>query len=119
MKPEVKAQWVAALRSGEYKQGRTQLHTEDGCFCCLGVLCDLGVKTGALEPPTLSRGLLASYGYGRERSHYKLPLEIREWAGLPEYPGVTLAGENRDLAGINDFDRKPFSEIADLIEAQL
>lgn len=37
--PEVKAKWCAALRSGNYEQGRGLLHDEsDNTFCCLGVL---------------------------------------------------------------------------------
>lgn len=40
--PELKAQWVAALRSGEYKQGHGELRTNGGTrYCCLGVLTDL------------------------------------------------------------------------------
>lgn len=48
MNPTVKAAWIAALRSGEYKQGygklRTNYSTEKE-YCCLGVLCDLYIKT--------------------------------------------------------------------------
>jgi hypothetical protein len=40
MNPEVKARWVAALRSGEYLQGTSTLRIGDQ-FCCLGVLCDI------------------------------------------------------------------------------
>ncbi len=42
MDPELKKKWVAALRSGEYKQGRNRLHRKvDNSFCCLGVLCEV------------------------------------------------------------------------------
>ena len=42
MDPELKAKWIAALRSGEYKQGKNRLHSnEDNSFCCLGVLCEV------------------------------------------------------------------------------
>lgn len=34
--PEFKAKWVAALRSGEYKQCKGALHLNGG-HCCLGV----------------------------------------------------------------------------------
>ena len=34
------AEWIAALRSGKYKQGR-QLLCNEGRFCCLGVLADI------------------------------------------------------------------------------
>lgn len=35
---DIKQKWVDALRSGEYKQGQGYLKTEDGGYCCLGVL---------------------------------------------------------------------------------
>jgi hypothetical protein len=46
---KLKTKWVAALRSGKYKQGRSQLkqtrNTDNGdpvtTFCCLGVLKDI------------------------------------------------------------------------------
>lgn len=42
--PEIKASWVKALRSGEYKQGKRALCkvNSDGVesFCCLGVLAN-------------------------------------------------------------------------------
>ncbi len=45
MDEQIKKQWVEALRSGRYKQGREYLRTElsDGSYsyCCLGVLCDI------------------------------------------------------------------------------
>ena len=44
MNPEIKEEWLAALRSGEYEQGQCQLRTEDNAFCCLGVLSDIMTK---------------------------------------------------------------------------
>jgi hypothetical protein len=44
MDQEIKQQWVDALRSGEYSQGRYWLrhgNRENSNHCCLGVLCDL------------------------------------------------------------------------------
>lgn len=38
MDAKLKADWVAALRSGEYRQTKHQLQ-DSGGFCCLGVLC--------------------------------------------------------------------------------
>lgn len=40
MDPELKAKWVAALRSGDYRQCRRVLHNGHG-YCCLGVLSRL------------------------------------------------------------------------------
>lgn len=39
MDPEIKAKWVAALRSGEYKQCKFFLEDVQGRNCCIGVLC--------------------------------------------------------------------------------
>ncbi|MEK6860522.1 MAG: hypothetical protein AABY07_00995 [Nanoarchaeota archaeon] len=39
MNPELKQNWVDALRSNRYEQGNLYL-TNRGMFCCLGVLCD-------------------------------------------------------------------------------
>lgn len=44
MNKELKQKWVAALRSGEYKQGKGKLlYHENGetSYCCLGVLCEV------------------------------------------------------------------------------
>jgi hypothetical protein len=38
MPKEMKRKWITALRSGEYKQGTGALKTDDGRYCCLGVL---------------------------------------------------------------------------------
>lgn len=73
--PKVKADWIAALRSGDYKQGRQALksiYVSHEPFdepsriehCCLGVFCELdpdvkfdgpsaymdGIRSGALIP---------------------------------------------------------------------
>jgi hypothetical protein len=41
MDSKLKADWIAALRSGKYRQGRHELITEKGAMCCLGVLCSV------------------------------------------------------------------------------
>jgi len=49
MDQELKTKWVAALRSGDYKQGNGYLHKIewDGSesFCCVGVLCKIASET--------------------------------------------------------------------------
>lgn len=37
---EIKKKWMAALRSGKFKQGKHFLHKSEE-FCCLGVLCEI------------------------------------------------------------------------------
>lgn len=34
-------EWVAALRSGKYKQGNRYLRSHNDTYCCLGVLLDI------------------------------------------------------------------------------
>jgi len=47
-KIDLMKRWIAALRSGEYKQGRGQL-VDNGKYCCLGVLCDISKKQFKLK----------------------------------------------------------------------
>jgi hypothetical protein len=41
MKQELKEKWIAALRSGKYKQGQGLLRSANDRYCCLGVLCEV------------------------------------------------------------------------------
>ena len=64
MDAHLKAKWVEALRSGEYKQARLMLE-DDGRFCCLGVLCKVaGLDTGD-SGPTYRRLDKITGGYGQ------------------------------------------------------
>jgi hypothetical protein len=38
---QIRNQWVAALRSGEYKQGKHLLRSTGDRYCCFGVLCEV------------------------------------------------------------------------------
>ena len=83
LKPEIKAKWVAALRSGEYAQyaGGLRINPTNrpAGFCCLGVLCDLHAKEGLGEWENLVYAPAAKAG----RSGY-LPAEVVQWAVVPE-----------------------------------
>lgn len=121
MNAQIKAEWIAALRSGEYPQDKGMLHGDIG-YCCLGVLCDLHAKsTGGTWGD--------DYTYLGEQNG--LPIEVQKWAGLDRtFP---LVGD-QSLAVLNDgvegWDEEeecdveyepslPFTEIADLIEQHL
>lgn len=123
MDEQIKEQWVKALRSGDYKQGKTRLETDEG-FCCLGVLCDLAVKAGIIErrPTAAIRGGVASYGVeGLTREISVLPRLVVDWAGLIDCnPLVRINGHYyHALSHMNDIEGSSFLEIADLIEEQL
>jgi hypothetical protein len=119
MDPNIKQQWVAALRSGEYKQGMGALNL-GGKMCCLGVLCDLAVKAGAevsvmTEPDEVGYTTYDSRGAG-------LPYSVQHWAGVGSAdPGVVSAVDDDgdeyeySLADLND-DGVSFDQIADLID---
>lgn len=111
MNPEIRAQWTDALRSGRYKQGNGYLHRGDDSYCCLGVLCDLAVKAGAITAPA---NLLDAWTYDGYPDY--LPESVRDWAGLTSgNPVVRRNGLAMLLANVND-DDVPFAEIADLID---
>jgi hypothetical protein len=84
MNPEIKEQWVRALRSGQYTQGKDALkisYAGKDSYCCLGVLCDIAVKSGAVdEPVKLADGW--AYGDDHDSSWSSLPRKVVEWAGL-------------------------------------
>lgn len=107
MNPEIKARWVAALRSGEYQQTRKNLRDENG-FCCLGVLCDLHAReTGT----GWDKGLEGDYIYNGTSTF--LPYVVAYWAGLENAHPVTAGGVS--LADLNDTGHD-FNFIADVIE---
>jgi hypothetical protein len=116
MREQVKADWIAALRSGVYEQGEGKLRTRQGRFCCLGVLCDRYLAaTGLGGWIKNSEGDLyfEAFGQGREGSYP--PMAVAKWAGLtyanPKAGGDTLAFQNDHGAS--------FDVIAKLIEKYL
>jgi hypothetical protein len=132
MKPEIKALWLDALRSGEYEQGRNKLHTWDDegveRFCCLGVLCDLAVQNG-VEIPIVEDDDDKMYCYDTEVEF--LPEAVMEWSGLwsndgdyefegdPNAFGTSTNGSVRGkLSHLNDSGAS-FSDIANEIEQWL
>ncbi len=92
-----KDQWLAALRSGEYRQGSGDLH-KDGRFCCLGVYAH--AVHGCIP---------SSMSYMASLSGY---LEIYD---LGEGFGQSVQAE---LAAMND-NGQSFAQIADFIEANI
>ena len=94
MNAEIKQQWVEALRSGEYKQGKDYLR-RDGEYCCLGVLCDLHAQATGYRWDQNTR----SNTY-RNADLYA-PDEVLDWAGLTDQQGRVLATLNDGNANFN------------------
>jgi hypothetical protein len=111
MNPEVKQKWIAALRSGKYKQGTSWLRTNKG-YCCLGVLSDL------LGASWESKGANEN-GF----SVYSCSIAGSSTTGMLSQPAKEasyLAKKAEDmLARMNDDLGKSFNEIADWIEENL
>lgn len=135
MLPEIKAQWVAALRSGEFLRGQGYLTrvNADGSEqdCCLGVLCKLAIKAG-IPVEVVNEATWKLYdGEAATPS-----LAVSAWAmgavsdslhyvGVSFNPMVEYDGNRFSVAELNDgaFDESgkglDFNQIADLIDAQL
>jgi hypothetical protein len=122
---DVITRWVAALRSGEYKQGKGTLRPAENKYCCWGVLCDLHRQ---IVQPSLGRWERLStvahcFVY---LGDYVMPSPIvLEWAGLnaiplipdnlmPMMPKGVVAKPLFDSLNDAGFD---FLTIADIIEA--
>jgi hypothetical protein len=115
MNKEIKQQWIAALTSGKYKQGKGQLRDKDNNFCCLGVLCNLHAK----EHPEIAAMQISRGEYMGEVSW--LPDEVIEWSGLDSPNGVytrnayASSEDVQTLAADNDCGYS-FRKIAKIIE---
>jgi hypothetical protein len=126
MNPEIKADWVAELRSGKHQQAYGNLKDDQGAMCCLGVLAECAVRAGVIgSPRLLAEGCNYLYPFtdedgaedGREGI---LPPPVVKWAGLTNSegflpPGVLVA-DQKSLIGLNDTEHYTFSQIADVIE---
>lgn len=128
MKKKIKKQWVEALRSGKYAQGKGQLKfvdEEETLYCCLGVLSELAIESGKIEGLRFdSSGFLTDEW---DVNNGVVIPSVEKWAGLEEAnPGITIDGTYVSLAEINDglappFRGEPqdFNSIADIIEKYL
>jgi len=122
MTPEVKAQWLADLRSGEFEQGRGVMRSPEGQFCCMGVLCDQYARTHGEDwgPVTTIYG---AEGYRFDGEVTFPPEKVVDWAGLEYFDPNVLHPDGIQgtvcISTLNDHDDLTFAQIADLIEAQL
>jgi hypothetical protein len=109
----VTEQWIQALTSGEYQQGRQFLKGPNNRYCCMGVLCDLYQKTHPSEGRwieeefKISRFTVSVGGFGEE---YYPPIPVQSWAGLSSMT---------KLARMNDDMGMTFAEIAGWLTEQL
>lgn len=96
--PSIKQQWIAALRSGEYKQGVGTLkkESEDGSrYCCIGVLGEIMGYQYIDGQYVNGENELTCFGEGNNSP-------IKPWG--------------KTLVNMNDQHNYPFSYIANWIE---
>ena len=116
MNKEIKARWVEALRSGNYKQGRYNLR-RGNFYCCLGVLCDVVKDEVNYDWLPLQDSIGTFYRF--DRADEVLPDSVASYADLEISPKVTFDGkEEICITAINDDTDLTFDDIADLIEKQ-
>lgn len=117
MNPEIKEQWVTALRSGKYIQGTGRLRRKRGVFldepetfCCLGVLCEIAAEAGVTRRAEIERNHYSYDGAGMSP-----PQSVCDWAWLisPGDPGIHA------LIDLNDAQKLSFDQIAAYIEETL
>jgi hypothetical protein len=139
LRKSVRARWVAALRSGDYRQAKQELAkpvpvaadgTSELGYCCLGVLCELGVASGAPDITVLQmpEGRKAYTVGDNERWTVTPPPHLWQWAGAGETYDPKVSGTSTrtmlkqglvnqsTLMDANDGLGLSFDEIADLIE---
>jgi hypothetical protein len=127
MDPKVKAEWLTALRSGDYVQGVGALRYVSHAIgkkpkhCCLGVLEDIcplrkwvhnDFTTDLDGVSNLEGGVLSP--------------TVRNWSGIGSRTGHILLGTdsegsnvNEGLTDLNDSGLFTFDMIADIIEYAL
>lgn len=102
MDPVVKAEWVEALESGDYKKGTGRLYDPDlKCHCVTGVLCDLKLERDE-----------TCYKYDGGCYFFSLPGDFADSVGL-EDSAVS------ELVDLNDTVGMTFSDLALYIKENL
>ena len=109
MDKQIKTEWVEALRSGEFNQGRDFLHnTAMETYCCLGVLSTIIGKDDT------------RWDGEKWHSHHADETELDVFSGtIPSRVRNEIhfsRCEQRTVIDMNDTAKASFNEIADYIE---
>lgn len=112
MQRELRDQWCAALRSGEYIGGRSRLRAlnNDGisCYCPIGVLCNIIDPVGWTGPEITAVNSMPFFGW-REALTQTTPL-----------PKEILATETQaTISCLFDNTGMSLSDMADWIEVNV
>lgn len=131
---ENKRLWVAALRSGEFEQGKgamcVTMSEKQGRiarffrlkpkitkkFCCLGVACEVAMRNGVyLNTRRNHKGEVIEVLYNG--IGWTLPTSVMKWLGVSSTNPIISNNNNIiDAAHANDYLDWDFAKIADAIE---
>lgn len=118
---ENRAKWIKALRSGKYKQGKSELFNKsEKTYCCLGVLCVVaGIKS------TTGKDMFGQKAQMFDGQNSVAPPAAMNFVGLRTEGGAFEDLEKKyadyitsALWDLNDAGNLSFNEIADIIEAE-
>lgn len=117
MDAQLHREWIEALRSDHYIQGRGALRSHAlgewvDSWCCLGVLLNLMVKPWAWETSTTNPYRDPRLLYSVAGLSAAIPHSLAQQIGLSE-------DEQHAFVHMNDCQRLSFRQIADIIEAQV
>lgn len=134
MNLELIREWVDALRSGKYEQGRLALRSKDDKYCCLGVLCDIAKSKVGLDWNFHNDKYYIGEDGAVDTSSIILPVSIVNFLGIGAgHLGITIDVERLlphlrvgipsnikvvYLIELNDYYKFPFTQIADILEQQ-
>lgn len=102
----IKEQWIAALKSGKYPQGRSCLQ-DKGKYCCLGVLCEVLKLDSRLDSYNTT-----IYSYKNWDMYTCFSKELEETLGIPYK-------ELDKLVYLNDHPGSSFDFMADYISKHI
>jgi len=121
MTQEDRDEWVAALRSGKYQQGRgCLLIPRSNTACCLGVLCDLQAAKGVVKKDTpLFQARFYDPSNDGGGSSAALPAILQQRFRCLSGVDILYKSRLTTLIDLNDVVKLSFPAIADLIEDQV
>lgn len=107
--------WIKALLSGRYEQGKGVLHSSlDNKYCCLGVVCDvLGVREKKDDECYI-------FGTSKDSSNVSLPKYVMEKLGMAGDEGQAAFSDSGKLVltYLNDHGSS-FNKIAKILMKDL
>jgi hypothetical protein len=120
MPQALKQKWIDALRSGNYKQGRSWLfYPKDNSFCCLGVLEDSIDGEVEMIHSQCSKSLPTKQ-WADNHGIYFDGMQTNETDNIAHvWPNLFYDNQWLPAYTINDRYVLSFNEIADLIEDQI